>query len=64
MMPTRPIDKNLIHFIRWSSRPTAKTVTVKAATTTAPPAIRKATRDSILSEIERTLDIIAVTETE
>ena len=64
-MPTRPIDKGLTRFISWITRPTAKTVIVKATpknTTTPPPALRRATRDSILSEIERTLDAIAVTE--
>jgi hypothetical protein len=62
MMPTRPIQKDLIRFIAWMSRPTArlvKTVTTKAST---PPAVRKATRDSILSEIEKTLDAMACIE--
>jgi hypothetical protein len=64
MMPTRPISKDLTRFIAWASRPTAKTVTKATATTTTttPPAIRKATRDSILLEIERTLDLLAGTE--
>ena len=59
-MPTRPIDQNLIRFIGWITRPTARTVTTKVGTP--PPALRRVTRDSILSEIERTLEIMAVTE--
>lgn len=59
MMPTRPIDKNLIRFINWATRPIVRLVkatVIRKATSTPPPAIRKATRDSILSEIEWTLD--------
>jgi hypothetical protein len=64
MMPTRPIDRDFIRFIGWITRPTArlvKTVTTTKASTP-PPALRRVTRDSILSEIERTLDMLSVTE--
>ena len=60
MMPTRPIDQNLIRFIGWITRPTARTVTTKVSTP--PPALRRVTRDSILLEIERTLDTMACIE--
>jgi len=64
MMPTRPIDQNLIRFIGWMTRPIARLV--KATTTTKvstpPPALRKVTRDSILSEIERTIETMACIE--
>jgi len=64
LMPTRPIDQNLIRFIGWMTRPIARLV--KATTTTKastpPPAIRRVTRDSILLEIERTLDTMACIE--
>jgi len=63
MMPTRPIDRDLIRFVGWMTRPTArlvKTVTTKASTP--PPALRRVTRDSILSEIETTLDTMACIE--
>ena len=64
MMPTRPIDRNFIRFIGWMTRPIARLV--KATTTTKvstpPPAIRRVTRDSILLEIETTLDTMACIE--
>jgi hypothetical protein len=60
LMPTRPIDQNLIRFIGWITRPTARTVTTKVSMP--PPALRRVTRDSILSEIERTLDTMACIE--
>jgi len=63
MMPTRPIDQNLIRFIGWMTRPIARLVkTVTTTKTAPPPAIRKVTRDSILSEIETTLDTMACIE--
>jgi len=60
MMPTRPIDKGLTRFIGWITRPTARTVTTKVSTP--PPALRRVTRDSILSEIEMTIDTMASVE--
>jgi hypothetical protein len=62
MLPTRGIDKNLIRFISWATRPTARLVKTVTTKTAPPPALRKVTRDSILSEIEMTLDVMAVTE--
>ena len=60
-MPTRPIDRDFIRFIGWMTRPIARLV--KTVTTTAPPpALRKVTRDSILSEIEMTIDTMASVE--
>jgi hypothetical protein len=63
MMPTRPISKDLLRFIAWITRPMVKATVIRKAISTPPPAIRKATRDSIsdkiessLSEIEWTLD--------
>jgi hypothetical protein len=63
MIPTRPIQKDLIRFIAWMSRPTARLVKTTTTTKTAPPpALRKVTRDSILSEIEMTIDTMASVE--
>jgi len=64
MMPTRPIDQNLIRFVGWMTRPAARLVKTVQTTkvSTPPPALRRVTRDSILSEIETTLDTMAVTE--
>ena len=63
-MPTRPIDKDLIRFVGWITRPSGRLVkTVPTAkATTPPPSLRKVTRDSILSEIETTLDTMACIE--
>jgi hypothetical protein len=62
MMPTRPISKDLLRFIGWVTHPMVKATVIRKAISTPPPAIRKATRDSILSEIERTLDAMACIE--
>ena len=62
-MPTRPIDKGLTRFVRWITRPSGRLVkTVSTPKVSMPPAVRKATRDSILSEIETTLDAMACIE--
>jgi len=62
-MPTRPIDKGLTRFVRWITRPSGRLVkTVSTPKVSTPPAVRKATRDSILSEIEKTLDAMACIE--
>ena len=63
MMPTRPIDRDFIRFIGWMTRPAARLVkTVTTKVSTPPPALRRVTRDSILSEIETTLDTMACIE--
>jgi len=64
MMPTRPIDQNLIRFVGWMTRPAARLVKTVQTTKVSmpPPAIRRVTRDSILSEIETTLDAMACIE--
>jgi len=64
LMPTRPIDQNLIRFIGWITRPTARLVKTVQTTKVSmpPPALRRVTRDSILSEIEMTLDAMACIE--
>jgi len=64
MMPTRPIDKGLTRFVRWITRPSGRLTTrlTTAKATMPPPALRKVTRDSILSEIERTIDAMACIE--
>jgi hypothetical protein len=63
MMPTRPIDRDFIRFIGWMTRPIARLVkTVTTTKTAPPPALRKVTRDSILSEIEMTIDTMASVE--
>jgi len=64
LMPTRPIDQNLIRFVGWITRPAARLVKTVSTTKVSmpPPALRRVTRDSILSEIERTLDTMACIE--
>jgi len=64
MMPTRPIDKGLTRFVRWITRPSGRLTTrlTTAKATMPPPALRKVTRDSILSEIERTIETMACIE--
>ena len=62
MMPTR-LDRDFIRFIGWMTRPAARLVkTVTTKVSTPPPALRRVTRDSILSEIETTLDTMACIE--
>jgi len=63
-MPTRPIDQNLIRFVGWMTRPSGRLVQTVQTTKVSmpPPALRRVTRDSILSEIEMTLDTMACIE--